>query len=75
MSKFHTIHGDSNPQVFCAKLTEVAEEIEHIACVIMWKNGKTSIANTAMKTIDIVWLRHVFDQDFHPDELEDRNDD
>lgn len=74
ISKFHSLHGDSNPHIFCAKLTEVADDIKHIACVISWKDGTTNIANTAMKTIDIVWLRYVFDQDFHPDQLEDRHD-
>lgn len=70
MSKFHTINGSSNPEVFCAKLMEVSDEIEHIACVVTWKNGKTTTANTAMKTGEIVWMRFVFDDEFHPDKLE-----
>ena len=69
-SKFHTLHGDSSPQIFCAKLTELADEIKNIACVIEWKSGTTTIANTAMKTGEIVWLRFVFDDEFHPDKLE-----
>ena len=74
MSKFHTLHGGSTPQIFCAKLTEIADDIKNIACVIELKNGKTSIANTAMKTGEIVWLRFVFDDEFHPDKLVLRHD-
>ncbi len=71
MSKFHTLYGGSSPQIFCAKLTEIADEIENIACVVAFKDGKSSVFSTSMSSRDITWLRWVFDKDFDPDNLAD----
>lgn len=62
------IKGDTTPAVFCAKLSEVAEDIESIACVVQYKDGKTSVLSTTMPNGDIAWLRWVFDQEFRPED-------
>lgn len=66
-SKVQMIKGDTNPVVFCAKLTEIADEIENMACVVQYKNGNTKTFSTAMKNGDLAWLHWCFDQDFRPD--------
>lgn len=66
------LHGVTTPEVFCAKLMEISNEIEHIAVVVTFKetdNGpaSTSVFHTAMKNDEKAWVRWVFDQDFRPE--------
>ena len=68
MSKVQMLNGDTTPPVFCASLTEIADDIENIACVVLLKDGKTHVYHTTMSNGAIAWLRWVFDQDFRPDE-------
>ena len=60
--------GQTTPKTFCGMLVEQSDEIENIACVIHWKDGNTTIANTTMKNEDKAWFRWVFDQDFRPED-------
>lgn len=62
------ISGDATPPVFCAKLMEMSEDIEGIACVVKLKDGKTKVFNTNMTSGDMAWFRWVFDQDFRPED-------
>jgi hypothetical protein len=62
-------------RVFIERLLEHASKIEHIACVIQWRetaDGKpteeTGVYSTTMPLGDAAWLRYVFDKDF-PDGL------
>ena len=68
MGKVQMLKGDSTPPVFCAKLSEIADDIDDIACVVLLNDGETHVYHTAMKNGAIAWLRWVFDQDFRPDE-------
>ena len=70
MTKIHMLIGHTTPTVFCAKLTEVADEIENIACVVKYKTGETHVFNTAMDDGEKAWFRWVFDQDFRPSDGE-----
>ena len=68
MSKVQMLKGETTPPVFCAKLTEIADDIDDIACVVLLNDGKTHVYHTTMNNGAITWLRWVFDQDFRPDE-------
>lgn len=65
-SKITMIKGDDTPAVFCARLLEAAEDIENIACVVEYKDGKTCVHSTTMNKGSLAWLRWIFDQDFRP---------
>jgi hypothetical protein len=71
-SKFATINGPTSIPVFCAKLTEIAENIEHIACVVQYKDQSTEVLSSHMSSGDVAWLRWVFDQDFRPEHEEEQ---
>ena len=66
-SKITMLKGDTTPEVFCAKLLEMAGEIENVACVVLLKDSSTAVFSTAMSHGDTAWLRWVFDQDFRPE--------
>ena len=53
-------------ETFIAMLGELSDDIEHIACVVQYKNGQSEVFNTQMTSGNIAWLRWVFDQDFRP---------
>lgn len=59
--------GETTPDTFCGMLLQNADEMEHIACVVQWKSGKTDVFQTMMTDGDVAWLRWVFDQEFRPD--------
>ena len=65
-SKIVMLKGATTPPVFCAKLMEVSDEIEHIVCAVTYKNGESHVFNSDMKVKDVVWLRWVIDQEFTP---------
>lgn len=65
-SKITMIEGESTPEVFCAKLMELSDEIVNIACVVQFKND-TLVFSNAMSNGNITWLRWVFDQNFRPE--------
>lgn len=67
MGEVHMISGDATPPVFCGKLMELSDEIEDIVCAVRFKDGTSRVFWTSMRTIDIVWLRWVLDQDFRPE--------
>lgn len=67
MSKIEMIKGYATPEVFCAKLTEVAEDVENIACIVQYKDGSSHVFSTTMSNGDIAWLRWVFMEEFKPD--------
>ena len=69
-SKIQMISGNTTPQVFCAKLMEVSDDIKHIACVVAYKNGETHVFNTVMPNVDLAWLRYVFIEEFKENEDE-----
>lgn len=60
------LKGDTTPPVFCAKLTQVAEEMKHIAVVVEYKNGNTHVYHTAMTNGAKAWFRWIFDTQFRP---------
>ena len=70
-SKVEMIRGESTPPVFCAKLMEMSDEIENIACVVQYKDGKTHVFSNSMRGGDVAWLRWCFDQEFRPTTIED----
>lgn len=52
-SKIQMIKGSSTPEVFCTKLSEVAEEIECIACVVQYKDGQAHVFSNDMSNGDV----------------------
>lgn len=64
----HQLIGHTTPKTFGGMLVEQSEDIANIACVILWKDGTTSVANTKMSGGDVAWLRWCFDQDFRPEQ-------
>lgn len=61
----------TSPRAFCGMLLELADDIEHIACVIQWKRNAqgepttfTNTASTEMTLGQAAWLRWIFDQEF-----------
>ncbi len=66
-SKIQMLKGNTTPPVFCAKLTEMADEIEYIVCAVQYKTGEASVFSTPMPNKDVAWLRWVLSQDFRPE--------
>lgn len=87
-SKLQQISGPTTPKTFAGLLVEHADEIEHIAVVIQWKDKKktTRAYGTQMTLRDMAWLKYVFNDQFgecypfdpdgpDPDDLHDAPDD
>lgn len=74
-SKITMIKGSSTPEVFCAQLLEMADKVEHIACVVQFKKeySSTEVFSTTMSSDSMTWLRWVFDQDFRPERSNDKD--
>jgi hypothetical protein len=54
----------TTPKTFAGVLVARADEIEHIACVIKWKSGDTTVNYVQMTLGDAAWLSYVFLRDF-----------
>lgn len=65
MSKVQSITGQPTaPKTFAGILVEHGDEIQHIACVIQWKSGETTVNNTQVTLGEAAWLDYVFRRDF-----------
>ena len=71
----NTIPGqNTSPKAFAGMLVENADRIEHMACVIHWKDGVTNTANTVMTLGDAAWLDYIFREDFMKSVIGDSED-
>jgi hypothetical protein len=51
-------------KAFATVLRDEAEQIQNLACVVLWKNGKSEVYHVQMTLAEAAWLDYIFRRDF-----------